>query len=93
MLLHKHCSDINKAIREASFGMQSLGNTLSPALPVPLKNAVTICRVVFSTACTTFYKASHSSILVHRLLVTTVIFNKIYLAHVKVYLLKHVVVL
>lgn len=57
------------------------------------KNAVRVFCVIFSMVSTTFWKDSNSSILLNQPLDTTVIFNKLYLAHAKVYLLKHIFIL
>ena len=59
--------------------MYSLGNTLFSALAHSLKNAVTVCYIIFSKIFTAFEK-DNGTILLHRPLVTTVIFNKMYLA-------------
>ena len=87
MLLHVHCYKINKASGEATFLMYSLRNMLCLHSPLPPRIQSFVLFLAQSPP------PSKKTATVNRPLVTTVIFNKIYLAHIKVYLLKHIFVL
>ena len=86
MLLHVHCHKINKASGEAAFLMYSLRNMLCLHLPLSPRIQSFVLFLAQSLP------PSKKTATVNWPLVTTVIFNKIYLAHIKVYLLKHIFV-
>lgn len=85
MLLYVHCYKINKASGEATFLMYSLRNMLCLHLPLPPRIQSFVLFLAQSPP------PSKKTATVNWPLVTTIIFNKIYLAHIKVYLLKHII--
>lgn len=87
MLLHVHCYKINKASGKATFLMYSLRNMLCFHLPLPPRIQSFVLFLAQSPP------PSKKTATVNQPLVTIVIFNKIYLAHIKVFLLKHIFVL